>query len=85
MEIKSFKFSKNNDIQNQWERIFDILDKTHDPEALMMMILINKCLEEVLGRRIETDDFFHEEQMLDALKLLEHWLDRKSYFLGKVH
>ena len=50
-----------------------------------MMVLINKSLEEVCGRRVEVDDFFHEEQMLEALKLLEHWLDEKSYFLGRVH
>ena len=85
MEVKSFKFSKNNEIQNQWEKVFNILDKNGDSETLLMMVLINKSLEEVCGRRIEVDDFFHEEQMLEALKLLEHWLDEKSYFLGRVH
>ena len=85
MEVKSFKFSKNNEIQNQWEKVFNILDKNGDSETLLMMVLINKSLEEVCGRRIELDDFFHEEQMLEALKLLEHWLDEKSYFLGRVH
>ena len=85
MEVKSFKFSKNNEIQNQWEKVFNILDKKGDSETLIMMVLINKSLEEVCGRRIEVDDFFHEEQMLEALKLLEHWLDEKSYFLGRVH
>lgn len=85
MEVKSFKFSKNNEIQNQWEKVFNILDKKGDSETLLMMVLINKSLEEVCGRRIEVDDFFHEEQMLEALKLLEHWLDEKSYFLGRVH
>lgn len=85
MEVKSFKFSKNNEIQSQWEKVFNILDKKGDSETLLMMVLINKSLEEVCGRRIEVDDFFHEEQMLEALKLLEHWLDEKSYFLGRVH
>ena len=85
MEVKSFKFSKNNEIQNQWEKVFDVLDKKGDSETLLMMVLINKSLEEVCGRRIEVDDFFHEDQMLEALKLLEHWLDEKSYFLGRVH
>ena len=85
MEVKSFKFSKNNEIQNQWEKVFNILDKKGDSETLLMMVLINKSLEEVCERRIEVDDFFHEEQMLEALKLLEHWLDEKSYFLGRVH
>lgn len=85
MEVKSFKFSKNNEIQNQWEKVFNILDKKGDSETFLMMVLINKSLEEVCGRRIEVDDFFHEDQMLEALKLLEHWLDEKSYFLGRVH
>ena len=85
MEVKNFKFSKNNEIQNQWEKVFDVLDKKGDSETLLMMVLINKSLEEVCGRRIEVDDFFHEDQMLEALKLLEHWLDEKSYFLGRVH
>ena len=85
MEVKSFKFSKNNEIQNQWEKVFNILDKKGDSETFLMMVLINKSLEEVCGRRIEVDDFFHEDQILEALKLLEHWLDEKSYFLGRVH
>ena len=67
MEVKSFKFSKNNEIQSQWEKVFNILDKKGDSETLLMMVLINKSLEEVCGRRIEVDDFFHEEQMLEAI------------------
>jgi hypothetical protein len=85
MEVKSFEFAENEDLQKQWEKIFNILKDQTDAETLLMMVLINKSLEETCGRRIEADDFFHEVQLLEALKLLEHWLDSKSYFLSKVH
>ena len=85
MEIKNFKFAANNALTDQWERIFNILANTKDPETLLMMVLINKSLEEICKRRVEADDFFHEEQLLEALQLIEHWLDSKSYFLSKVH
>ena len=85
MEVKDFKFPASNQLEEQWARIFDILSSVNDSETLLTMVLVNKALEEVCGRRIKTDDFFHEEQLLEALKLLEHWLDSKVYFLSKVH
>jgi len=85
MEVKNFKFANTKELEDQWEIIFNILANTEDPETLLMMVLINKSLEEVCKRRIEADDFFHQDQLFEALKLIEHWLDSKSYFLSKVH
>ena len=85
MEANKFYFINNEELNKQWERIFFILDNIEDNESFLLMILINKALEETFGRRIDRDDFFHENNLLEALKLLEHWLDEKSYFLGKVH
>ena len=54
-------------------------------EALLLLIIVNKALEEVCGRRINKDDFFHPEQLLNALNLIEQWLKTDSYFLERVH
>ena len=85
MEVNKFVLARNKDIDAKWEEIFSILDNEHEPEILLLMILINTALQEVVGRRVERDDFFHVEHLLSALNLIEHWLKKDSYFKGKVH
>ena len=85
MEVNKFTFAKSDQLDKQWEKIFSILGNENESEALLLMVLVNKALEEVCGRRVEKDDFFHQEQLMDALNLIEHWLAKDSYFKERVH
>ena len=85
MEVNKFSFAKSDKLDKQWEKIFSILGNEKEAEALLLMVLINKALEEICGRRIQKDDFFHQEQLLNALNLIEHWLATDSYFRERVH
>ena len=85
MEVNKFTLAKSDKLDKQWEKIFSILGNEKEAEALLLMVLINKALEEICGRRIQKDDFFHQEQLLNALNLIEHWLATDSYFKERVH
>tara|TARA_X000000368_G_scaffold128727_1_gene101213 strand:+ start:2340 stop:2597 length:258 start_codon:yes stop_codon:yes gene_type:complete len=85
MEVNNIVMAKSDELDKKWAKIFSILGNEKESEALLLLIIVNKALEEVCGRRINKDDFFHPEQLLNALNLIEQWLKTDSYFLERVH
>jgi len=75
-----FKASNNIAINNQMEIIFKIVeDDVKNGGLLMMFALLNKAFSEVVGRPVQQEDFFNEDEYLAALKLLEQWLQKENF------